>query len=346
MQSKTFIIDHNDENLWKKFLNLIPDKKKDIYYFLDYVKLYRNKVCEPKCFIYKSEDNIFFYPFIKRSILKTKYYDIITPYGYGGPITKIDKKDFCLEALKSFANYIKENNIICELIKFHPLLKNHKIYEKINFHKIYKVCNTVTINCQYDIDQMWSQIYKKSNKEKIKKIKKMKPKIIFNNDKKSINKFKEIYDSNLDNIGAKKKYYFDINYYNSILKNLNNNFFIANLQIDNEILASQLVIYDKFYGHTHLQGTNSKGKKLGVTNLLKHEVILKAKELKLKYLHFGGGRTNDQNDSLLKFKKSFSNIETEFFIGEKIYNNTLYQELTVATDTNMFYSYRNDDFIS
>ena len=64
------------------------------------------------------------------------------------------------------------------------------------------------------------------------------------------------------------------------------------------------------------------------------------------YLNFGGGRTNDENDSLLQFKKSFSNILSEFYIAEKIYNEDLYAELTIATDKKMFYSYRNDDFIS
>ena len=76
------------------------------------------------------------------------------------------------------------------------------------------------------------------------------------------------------------------------------------------------------------------------------KLIIKSKKLKIKYLHFGGGRTNDENDSLLKFKKSFSNKETEFFIGEKIYNKILYNQLTIASDKKMFYSYRNDDFIS
>jgi hypothetical protein len=346
MEHETFIIEPTDKILWNKFLNTIPDDKKDIYYLADYVNLYKNKVCEPKCFIYKSKDNIFFYPFIKRSILKTKYYDLITPYGYGGAIMKNNDSEFTLSALKNLTNYINENNIISEQIKFHPLLKNYEIYKKTNSHKIYMACNTVTIDCANEINFMWSKIYKKSNKEKIKKIQNKKAKIFFSNNKSSIIKFREIYNNNLKNINAKKKYYFELEYYYSFLNNLNNNFFIAHLEIENEILASQLVIYDKNYGHTHLQGTSIKGKKLGVTNLLKHEVIMKAKEMKLKYLHFGGGRTDDENDSLLKFKKGFSNTLSEFFIAEKIYNNNIYNDLIIDTNDKMFYSYRNDNFIT
>ena len=75
-------------------------------------------------------------------------------------------------------------------------------------------------------------------------------------------------------------------------------------------------------------------------------MILKAKELNIKFLNFGGGRTNDENDSLLNFKKSFSNILSEFYIAEKIYNYEIYSELVKKTNREMFFSYRNDKFIS
>ncbi len=208
MKYETFIIKSKNKILWNKFLNLISDNKKDIYYLADYVNLYKNKVCDPQCFIFKSQENIFFYPYIKRSIPKTKYYDIVTPYGYGGPITKNDDKEFSLTALNNFSDYIRENNIICEQIKFHPLLKNYQLLNKLNFYKIYKACDTVTIDCSNEIDFMWSEIYKKSNKEKIKKIQNKKPKINFYNDKKSINKFVEIYNNNLISIKAQKKIFF------------------------------------------------------------------------------------------------------------------------------------------
>ena len=41
----------------------------------------------------------------------------------------------------------------------------------------------------------------------------------------------------------------------------------------------------------HIYKELQKRKKLGVTNYLKHRVILKAKELNIKFLNFGGGRT-------------------------------------------------------
>ena len=346
MKNETHIINANEDSLWNKFLDLIPSNKQDVYYQANYVNLYNNKICEPKCFIYKSKENLFFYPFIKRNILDTNYYDSITPYGYGGPIIKFDDKSFLLEALNSCSSYLEESNIICEQIKFHPLLKNYEIFQEIKTHKIYRACKTVTVDCQLEPEFMCSNIYKKSNKEKIKKIQKKNAKIIFLKDINAMYKFSEIYNENLKSINAEKKYFFDLNYFNSISNNLNQNFFIAHLEIEGEILASQIVIYGTNFGHTHLQGTSPKGKKLGVTNLLKHEVIMRAKKLNLQYLNFGGGRTNDKDDSLLQFKSGFSSTFSEFYLGEKIYRNDLYQELTNNLEKKKFFSYRNDNFIS
>ena len=79
--------------------------------------------------------------------------------------TKNDEKEFSLTALNNFSDYIRENNIICEQIKFHPLLKNYQLLNKLNFYKIYKACDTVTIDCSNEIDFMWSEIYKKNRAE-------------------------------------------------------------------------------------------------------------------------------------------------------------------------------------
>ena len=108
MRNETFFIEAKEKKLWNKFLNLIPNSKKDIYYYPDYVNLYKNKTCVPLCYIYKSKDNIFFYPLILRKIAKTNYFDTITPYGYGGPIIKTYDKKFILEALNNYYGLLYE----------------------------------------------------------------------------------------------------------------------------------------------------------------------------------------------------------------------------------------------
>src|SRR5699024_6804917 len=69
---------------------------------------------------------------IKREIQTTiegeKYYDLISPYGYGGPIIHdySNKQKLIEEFNECFSIYCNNNNIVSEFIRFHPVVKNHQ----------------------------------------------------------------------------------------------------------------------------------------------------------------------------------------------------------------------------
>lgn len=70
--------------------------------------------------------------FLKREIAVKvdgeTYYDLVTPLMYGGPIisdcSESDKWELVDEFQWAFQSYCEENNIICELVRFHPVRSN------------------------------------------------------------------------------------------------------------------------------------------------------------------------------------------------------------------------------
>ena len=45
-------------------------------------------------------------------------------------------------------------------------------------------------------------------------------------------------------------------------------------------------------------------------------------------IHHGGGRSNDEEDALYKFKKQFGkNTQLDFYIGKKVWNREVYDRL-------------------
>ena len=62
-----------------------------------------------------------------------QYYDIVTPYGYGGPIIHeaSDKPRLLMEYQRRFKEYCIENAIVCEFIRFHPIFKNYEDFDGI-----------------------------------------------------------------------------------------------------------------------------------------------------------------------------------------------------------------------
>jgi len=64
----------------------------------------------------------------------------------------------------------------------------------------------------------------------------------------------------------------------------------------------------------------------------------------MSYIHYGGGTSNSLEDPLYLFKKKFTkNTEFEYWIGKKIWNSEVYEELCKQKDveeTDYFPAYR------
>ena len=63
------------------------------------------------------------------------YNDIVTPYGYGGPIaiadSENDRKQLIDKYYKEFAQCCVDNNIVSEFVRFHPIINNVEGFDSI-----------------------------------------------------------------------------------------------------------------------------------------------------------------------------------------------------------------------
>ena len=77
----------------------------------------------------------------------------------------------------------------------------------------------------------------------------------------------------------------------------------------------------------HLGSSNPDKLHLRPNDLLFSEMFLRGKDLGCHYLNLGGGISNDSNDSLFAFKKKFGTIYKAIYIGKKIYDRNLYEDI-------------------
>ena len=66
------------------------------------------------------------------NLLSEVYYDIETPYGYGGPISNTTDSDFIFRSNVKFNDWVKSNNIISEFVRFGS--KFHEILLKFQYN--------------------------------------------------------------------------------------------------------------------------------------------------------------------------------------------------------------------
>lgn len=328
---KIFTLDNKNE--WLELIKKFRDY--DIYYYPSYLNaFYKNGDGEPFLFYYESQYGKVINVFLKRDISKdkklnsliekNKYFDISTVYGYGGPIVEAieNEEELCNEYCNVFSSYCKENNIITEFLRFHPINKNHRMLE--NNYDIINVRKTIYMDISINEQYIWENITSK-NRNMIRKAIKSGVKIICSKSNEIVDKFIELYNLTMNKDNAESYYYFSKEFFYETLNNENSTIFAAVL--DEKIIACSIILFCNKFIHYHFSGSDPKYMYLAPNNLLLYEAAKWGNENGFSLFHLGGGYKG-MDDSLFKFKKSFSKLEPlDFYIGKKIFNANSYEYL-------------------
>lgn len=325
----------------------------DIYFWDEYAKIYEQvESGEVEKFTYKNEKGEIHYQFIKRlipiKVSDIEYYDITTPYGYGGPIVLNCEEGKLDELINDFNNaflsYCEKNRIVAEFVRFHPIIKNHLTFEKI-YDPIF-LRNTVGIDLKKE--DLFMDEFSSKCRNKVRKAIKRSVSIEFDFNCDTIDCFYDIYISTMNKNNATDYYYFPLDFFIKTINFLKPYVFIVNAKLNEKIISSSMFMYSDEFVHYHFSGTVPDYYKYAADNLILFEVAKWAKEHNKIYLHLGGGYTNSENDSLFKFKKSFTKDTIfDFYVGKRILNNQIYDLLTMENikkkgeiNQNFFPAYR------
>ncbi|MCQ4635285.1 GNAT family N-acetyltransferase [Anaerovorax odorimutans] len=305
----------------------------DIYFSDNYGKLYEeleDGVAE--IFVHNDINGCVKHQFIKRKIIPwidgKQFYDLVTPYGYGGPYIvelKGEKKILVESFQKAFSKYCMDNMIVSEFVRFHPIKRNHRDF----WEMYYPIFDRITLGTNiYKYDDPVQEEFSKSCRKNIRQALNKGASYSITEAPESLADFVGVYYSTMDRNNANDYYYFNKTYFQNLIKYFRNNILLVKVHYDNKIVAAGCYFVSDSVVHIHLSGTLSEYLWLSPAYLLRYAVTKWAKENNITYLHHGGGRTNKTDDSLYQFKKRFAkNTEFEFYIGQKIWNKKIYDKL-------------------
>ena len=308
------------------------EKSIDLYFDKNYGKLYEKiENGKAKIFEFENENGKITNQFIMREIEEKidgeTFYDIVTPYGYGGPIInylKGNKENLLKEFEKSFSEYAKKNKVVSEFVRFHPIFEN-AIDMKSIYNSTYMRKTLITKLDEEDVIQ--KQISKSARKNIRQALNKGVTYKITEKPE-NISVFKDIYYSTMDRNNAIEYYYFDDEYFNNMLKYYRENIILIEAIFEGKTIAAGLYFIYKDIIHIHLSGTLTEYLYLSPAYVLRYALILWGIENKYKLIHHGGGRSNSEEDSLYLFKKNFAKIyDLNFYIGKKVWNQEIYDKL-------------------
>ncbi|WP_033543325.1 peptidoglycan bridge formation glycyltransferase FemA/FemB family protein [Planococcus sp. CAU13] len=324
----------------------------DLYFELQYGRLYE-KLENGICDVYEFSHRLgtVRHMFIKREIPERIdgqiYYDIVTPYGYGGPMLSgclpENRQELTREFHAAFSRYCAEEHIVSEFIRFHPVLNNADDFKEI--YDVRYMRPTVGTNL-LSFDDPVAREFSKTAKKNIRNAigEGVQHRLIENPD--NLDAFKEIYYATMKRKNADDYYFFDDEYFDGLLKTFGNQMLITEASYKNRTIGMALTFKYRNFLHTHLSGTNAEYHHLYPAYVMQFALVRWGKENGFHLLHDGGGLTNSLEDSLYMFKKQFGkHTKFPFQVGRKVWNPEIYWLLCSAagteTESDFFPAYRD-----
>ena len=242
-----------------------------------------------------------------------KYFDFTTPYGYGGWLIEGEGTEdlFC-----AYRTWCRNHGIVAEFVRFHPVLQNAPA--NAAFYHVVDLGGTIAMDLRSP-EVIWSNITSK-NRNMIRKAEKNGIRIYNGRFPQIYEQFRTVYNATMDKDDAKDYYYFAPAFYQSILDDIPEQaqVFYAVLP-DETVIAASIMLAANGRMSYHLSGSVREYANLAPTNLLLYKAALWGCANGCKTLHLGGG-VGSQEDSLMKFKKSFYRGEPcQFSIGKIIF---------------------------
>lgn len=326
----------------------------DVYYLSGYVKAFElHGDGEPLFLYYDSEPLRGINVVMKRDIAhdehfvgrinEGQYYDITTPYGYGGWYFEGEQNEIASSRFKDeYLSWCNENGIVSEFVRFHPVLENasginNEMYEIVLLGK--------TVAIQLDSEEKIWERFSSKNRGHIRLATKEGVTVRIETSKEAFEVFQQIYETTMDHDNASFYYRFDKAFFESIRNDLEGYYTLFTAYLGDVAIASSIMLYVGKNINYHLSGQLFDYRRYAGTNMILYETAKWGCHHGYDWLNLGGG-LGAQGGSLYDFKKSFykKGEDKLFCVGRKVLNKQLYDQLVSIRgelpDDNFFPRYR------
>lgn len=328
------VISIQDTMRWKEILDFmrIRDAYYSSHYFLSALSLDPG---DAVMFYYTDPEGSIAYPFIKRRIEgePAGYFDITTPFGYGGPVVRTDGDSDALVArfIGVFSGYCRNECIIAEYIRFHPLFGNAAYFEK--HLKLQPLYETFTVDLRVPKKIIGEQ--PDSLQEDGIVIKKL-------GTVRHMFEFLMLYYAEVRRREEADSYYFFTqDYFEALISNLGPVLHLFGAYRGQKLISACYILAEEKTIYQHLNGMPETEEKSEAARILLLKIAEWGADNNMAFYHLGGdfkmeGCTN------MPLKKKIANMQPSmFYICEKIHDDSVYRELSIPEETDTVKRYRN-----
>ncbi|MES2256299.1 MAG: GNAT family N-acetyltransferase [Pseudomonadota bacterium] len=285
----------------------------------DYVAIdaKRSSALHPVFIGYRADADIWLHGTHRSEPPNLSVIDQQSPYGYGGPVSNSNDRDFLTLAWAAYLKKCTDEGILADFVRLHPTAADWQPYGGT----IVADRDTVLVDTRGDFRTRYSvrcrTAVRKAEKAGLTVREEARSAIPA--------RFADFYRNGMRAIGADVFYLFNDAYFAAI-KNWDRAHLLV-CEKDGVWLSAGLFLFGGNVVEYHLSATTEDGRRLAATNLLLDRVAQLAQESGLSGLYLGGGTDKSPLNPLLFFKKGFSDQLLCFRIGFTALQKRAYEEL-------------------
>ena len=239
-------------------------------------------------------------------------------------------EDNLLAFWHDYMQKMQEESIVDNFVRYHPILANAVPMKHIS--TVIDLGKTVAFDLT-SVEVIWNNIISK-NRNMIRKAEKNCIEIRHGRGMELFANFKRIYNATMEKDHAEEYYFFGDAFYESIHRDLHDNYEIFYAVLDGQLIAMSIILFANKQMHYHLSGSMIEYRNMAPTNLLLYKAALWGCEQGYKTFHLGGG-VGSGEDSLYKFKAAFNRkSDYQFSIGKEVFDQGKYDRLVAIRVAN------------
>lgn len=278
----------------------------------------RKEELQPTYFLFEEQGQHYYHSFHMAPIPGTAFFDIQSPYGYGGPIATTEDPGFLQHAWQAYCQWCRQENVMVEFMRFHPLLANQKQYGGVVAY------NRDTVWLELQGTDLWKS-YAPRNRTAIRKGLAKELQFYWCEPDAFLRVFPQLYYENMKHVQADSFYFFNDAYFARILQLPGAR--AALCEHEGEAVAGAVFLGGEALVEYHLSAMSGKGRALSAMNFLLHEAVSWSQQQGFARFHLGGGTDAAEDNPLLFFKKSFSQKLADFYIGHYVHQPEAYAQM-------------------
>lgn len=283
---------------------------------------------EPILFVSEILDDFIAFPFLKRAIEGTAYFDLSCVYGYSGPVSNLKMEEIDDKLIEHFVielkTFLEQEKVVSVFSRLHPFYKQTRLLQA--FGGVHSNGKTVYIDLTTDVETQCKK-YQLTTRVSIRKLRdNNKFRFAIEKGPLAVAKFKAVYTESMKRIGANESYFFNEEYFTDIVNTSEYDARIVMIYDQNVLVSSSLVMLTNGIMQAHLIGTNTDYIKFSPTRLMVDEVAKMGRESGVKYYNLGGG-VGFKEDNVYNWKLCFTDNTLDFNTWRYIANAPVYQQL-------------------